>query len=67
MAKELELIAKMNQGEEPNRTVRLQAYDMLCATNRQTSGAHSASRPGTCLLTVDGVLRAGEQLPHGDR
>lgn len=34
-----QLIAKMNQGEEPNRTVRLQAYDMLCATNRQTSGA----------------------------
>lgn len=33
-----QLIAKMNQGEEPNRTVRLQAYDMLCATNRQTSG-----------------------------
>ena len=33
-----QLIAKMNQGEEPNRTVRLQAFDMLCATNRQTSG-----------------------------
>lgn len=33
-----QLIAKMNQGEEPSRTVRLQAYDMLVATNRQTSG-----------------------------
>src|SRR3546814_12159771 len=28
----------MNQGEQPGRTVRLQAYDMLVATNRQTSG-----------------------------
>ena len=33
-----QLIAKMNQGEAPSRTVRLQAYDMLVATNRQTSG-----------------------------
>src|SRR3546814_21040198 len=28
----------MNQGEQPSRTVRLQANDMLVATNRQTSG-----------------------------
>ncbi|MFD2579594.1 replication initiator protein A [Novosphingobium colocasiae] len=33
-----QLVAKMNQGEQPSRTVRLQAYDMLVATNRQTSG-----------------------------
>src|SRR3546814_447886 len=33
-----QLGAKMNQGEQPSRTVRLQAYDMLVATNRQTSG-----------------------------
>lgn len=33
-----QLIAKMNQGEEPKRKVRLQAYDLLVATNRQTSG-----------------------------
>ena len=33
-----QLVAKMNQGESPSRTVRLQAYDMLVATNRQTSG-----------------------------
>src|SRR3546814_11941482 len=32
------LVAKMNQGQRPSRTVRLQAYDMLVATNRQTSG-----------------------------
>ena len=33
-----QLVAKMNQGQQPSRTVRLQAYDMLVATNRQTSG-----------------------------
>jgi hypothetical protein len=34
-----QLVAKMNHGEQPGRTLRLQAYDMLVATNRQTSGA----------------------------
>lgn len=33
-----QLMAKMNQGIQPSRTVRLQAYDLLVATNRQTSG-----------------------------
>lgn len=33
-----QLIAKMNRGEAPSRTVRLQAFDLLVATNRQTSG-----------------------------
>ena len=33
-----QLIAKMNQGEEPQRKVKLQAYDLLVATNRQSSG-----------------------------
>lgn len=33
-----QLVAKMNKGEEPNRKVRLHAYDLLVATNRQTSG-----------------------------
>ena len=33
-----QLVAKMNRGEPPNRTIRLKAYDMLVATNRQTSG-----------------------------
>lgn len=33
-----QLIAKMNQGEAPSRTIRLQAYDLLVATNRQVSG-----------------------------
>ena len=33
-----QLIAKMNLGEEPSRKVRLRAYDLLVATNRQTDG-----------------------------
>ena len=33
-----QMIAKINQGETPSRKLRLQAYDMLVATNRQTSG-----------------------------
>ncbi len=33
-----QLIAKINRGEQPNRTIRLRAYDLLAATNRQTSG-----------------------------
>lgn len=33
-----QLIAKVNLGEEPGRTVRLKAYDLLIATNRETSG-----------------------------
>ena len=33
-----QLIAKMNQGEEPSRVVRLKAYDLLVSTNRETSG-----------------------------
>lgn len=33
-----QIIAKINQGEPPQRTLRLRAYDMMVATNRQTSG-----------------------------
>ena len=33
-----QLIAKINQGETPSRTVRLKAYDLLVATNRDTGG-----------------------------
>ena len=33
-----QLIAKMNRGESPSRTVRLKAYDLLVATNRATGG-----------------------------
>src|SRR3546814_19921416 len=39
----------MNQGEQPSRTVRLQAYGMLVATNRQTSG--DGYRPMADALT----------------
>jgi plasmid replication initiation protein len=33
-----QLMAKINQGHTPNRTVRIKAHDLLVATNRQTSG-----------------------------
>lgn len=33
-----QLVAKMNRGEAIGRVVRLHAYDLLVATNRQTSG-----------------------------
>ncbi len=33
-----QLVAKMNAGMQPSRTVRLKAYDLLVATNRQTTG-----------------------------
>ena len=33
-----QLIAKMKEGHEPGRTVILRAYDLLIATNRETSG-----------------------------
>lgn len=33
-----QLMAKINDGQEPSRKLRLQAYDLLVATNRQTSG-----------------------------
>lgn len=33
-----QLIAKMNGGEAPNRTLHITAYDLLVSTNRETSG-----------------------------
>jgi plasmid replication initiation protein len=33
-----QLIAKMKDGHEPSRTVGLRAYDLLIATNKETSG-----------------------------
>lgn len=33
-----QLIAKMNAGLEPNKTLHLKAYDLLVATNRRTDG-----------------------------
>ncbi|MEL6408516.1 MAG: replication initiator protein A [Chloroflexota bacterium] len=33
-----QLMTKLNKGEQPNRTIRLKAHDLLVATNRQTSG-----------------------------
>jgi len=33
-----QLVAKINLGERPSRVIRLKAYDLLVATNRETSG-----------------------------
>lgn len=33
-----QLMAKVNKGIQPSRTIRLKAYDLLVATNRQTTG-----------------------------
>jgi len=65
-----QLIAKMNQGGEPSRTVRLQAYDLLVATNRQTDGqgyrllkdALTRLR-GTTIIT--NIKTGTEETTHG--
>lgn len=33
-----QLVAKINHGEQPNRVIRLKAYDLMVSTNRETSG-----------------------------
>lgn len=33
-----QLMAGINRGEKPNRTIRLRAHDLLVSTNRQTNG-----------------------------
>ena len=33
-----QLVAKMNAGVEPHRTLHLKAYDLLVSTNRNTDG-----------------------------
>ncbi len=33
-----QLVAKINRGEEPNKVIRLKAYDLMVSTNRETSG-----------------------------
>lgn len=65
-----QLVAKMNQGGTPNRTLRLQAYDLLVATNRQTDGhgyrllkdALTRLR-GTTIVT--NIKTGGEDTTHG--
>ena len=65
-----QLVAKMNQGEQPNRTVRLKAYDLLVSTNRETSGdgyrrlKESYERLAGTRITTD-ILTNGERIVSG--
>jgi hypothetical protein len=65
-----QLIAKMNRGEQPHRTVRLQAYDLLVATNRQTDG-HGYRLLKDALVRLRGttivtnITTGGELTTHG--
>ncbi len=65
-----QLIAKMNQGEKPCRTVKLQAYDLLVATNRQTSGEGYRLLKDTLTrlrgsTIVTNIKTGGEEATHG--
>jgi plasmid replication initiation protein len=65
-----QLIAKMNRGEAPNRTVRLKAYDLLVATNRDTGGKdyrllkHAFERLAGTRITTD-IRTNGERVISG--
>lgn len=65
-----QLVSKMEQGREPNRTVRLVAYDLLVATNRNTDGdaylrLHEAfERLRGTTITTD-ILTGGQRTQRG--
>jgi len=65
-----QLIAKINKGEQPNRTVHLKAYDLLVATNRPTDGdaykrlKASFERLGGTRITTD-IKTNGERVIQG--
>lgn len=65
-----QLIAKMNRDEQPTRTVRLKAYDLLVSTNRETSGRGyellkcAFERLRGTSITTD-VLTNGERVVSG--
>ena len=65
-----QLIAKMNRGEAPSRTVHLKAYDLLVATNRRTDGrayeqlkAAFERLRGTSITTD--IVTGDERVIHG--
>ena len=65
-----QIIAKMNRGETPNRTVHLKAYDLLVATNRRTDGrayeqlkAAFERLRGTSITTD--IKTGDERIIHG--
>ncbi len=65
-----QLVAKINRGEPPTRTVRLKAYDLLVSTNRETSGRGyellkcAFDRLRGTSITTD-VLTNGERVING--
>jgi len=65
-----QIIAKMNRGETPSRTVHLKAYDLLVATNRRTDGRAyeqlkaSFDRLRGTSITTD-ILTNGERVIRG--
>jgi hypothetical protein len=65
-----QLVAKINLGEQPNRVVRLRAYDLLVSTNRETSGdgyrrlKEAFERLSGTRITTD-IITNGERVISG--
>lgn len=65
-----QLIAKINKGEPPSRVLRLKAYDLLIATNRETSGdgyrrlKEAFERLAGTRITTD-IMTNGERVISG--
>lgn len=65
-----QLIAKMNNGEQPSRVIRLKAYDLMASTNRETSGdgyrrlKEAFERLAGTRITTD-ILTNGERVVSG--
>lgn len=65
-----QLVAKMNKGEQPSRVIRLKAYDLMVATNRETSGdgyrrlKEGFERLSGTRITTD-IMTNGERVVSG--
>ena len=65
-----QLVAKINQGEQPSRVIRLKAYDLLVSTNRETSGdgyrrlKEAFERLAGTRITTD-IVTNGERVISG--
>lgn len=65
-----QLVAKMNKNEPISRTIRLKAYDLLVATNRETSGdgyarlKESFDRLKGTVITTD-ITTGGQRVQSG--
>ena len=65
-----QLIAKMNAGEEPSQRLHLKAYDLLVATNRETSGdgyrrLREAFERLSGTRIVTNIVTGGEETTRG--